>query len=573
MKKHLLPIFFSAFIFSTSVFAQNRASAFEMNERLGRGINMGNAFEAPTETEWGNPWKPEYFVKMAELGFKHVRIPIRWEPSDRSMAAAPYTISATFLERIKLVVDVALENNLLPIINMHHHDELFADPNGQKERFLSQWNQIATYFKDYPDDLLFEVLNEPHGNITPAIWNSFFAEALTEIRKTNPTRFVLMGTADFGGLSGVQYLDLPNDENIIVSVHYYNPFQFTHQGAEWVGEESNAWLGTQWYDTEAERNRVKSEFNELKQFSESQHVPVHIGEFGAYSKADMASRVRWTNFLARWFEEQGFSWAYWEFSAGFGIYNPQTEQVITELADALLVNPMPQPTPIELTPVYISNFSSGVDGWILNSSNGASGSLEAQSGNLNLSLTSGGTQVWHAQMMKTPIALVKNKLYRLSFKGSSPSPRGASIYIGRASNPYDAYSGYFWADFNNTLQDYSYTFTMNSDSDPNARLVFDVGNSSIGLSLTQIKVEMVTIGLSVRDAESINATVFPNPVKDFLYVEDSHLFNEIIVYNLNGTQVSKQSTAPVRLSHLPKGFYLVELKGDNKFARIKILKD
>jgi len=534
---------------------------------------MGNSFEAPTETLWGNPWKLEYFQIMAELGFNHVRIPIRWEPSDRSMADAPYTVSATFLERIKLVVDVALENNLLPIINMHHHDELFADPNGQKERFLSQWGQIATYFKDYPDDLLFEVLNEPHGNITPAMWNSFFAQALAEIRKTNPTRCVLMGTADFGGLSGVQYLDLPDDENIIVSVHYYNPFQFTHQGAEWLGEQSNAWLGTQWFDTEAERNSIKSEFNALKQFSESQHVPVHVGEFGAYSTADMASRVRWTTFLARWFEEQGFSWAYWEFSAGFGIYNPQTEQVITELADALLVNPMPQPTPIELTPVYISNFSTGTDGWILNASNGASGSLAAQSDNLNLTLTSGGTQGWHAQMMKSPVALAKNKLYRLSFKGSSPAPKGASIYIGRASNPYDAYSSYFWADFNNTVQDYSYTFTMNNDSDPNARLVFDVGNSSIGLMLTHVKVEMVTIGLSVRGHEKINAKVFPNPVKDFLFVEDAHLFSEIIVYNLNGTQVSKQNTAPVRFSHLPKGFYIVELKGENEFPRVKILKE
>src|SRR5690349_21155836 len=55
---------------------QNRVPAFEINEKLGRGINMGNAFEAPSETEWGNPWKPEYFRMMRDLGFNHVRLPV-----------------------------------------------------------------------------------------------------------------------------------------------------------------------------------------------------------------------------------------------------------------------------------------------------------------------------------------------------------------------------------------------------------------------------------------------------------------------------------------------------------------
>ena len=40
--------------------------------------------------------------------------------------------------------------------------------------------------------------------------------------------------------------------------------------------------------------------------------------------------------MARWFEEQGFSWAYWEFSAGFGIYAPSTQQYNTKLVDAFI---------------------------------------------------------------------------------------------------------------------------------------------------------------------------------------------------------------------------------------------
>ena len=97
------------------VAAQERLPAFEMNKRLGRGINIGNSFEAPSETAWGNPWKPEYFKIISQLGFNHVRVPIRWEPSDRSLADAPYTINPVFLDRIQQVVDFYLRQRVFPV--------------------------------------------------------------------------------------------------------------------------------------------------------------------------------------------------------------------------------------------------------------------------------------------------------------------------------------------------------------------------------------------------------------------------------------------------------------------------
>ena len=87
---------------------------------------MGNCFEAPTENAWGNPWNPEYFKIMSELGFDHVRLPVRWETDERSIPTAPYTINPLFLERIQQVVDTALKYKLHIIVNMHHHDSLYA---------------------------------------------------------------------------------------------------------------------------------------------------------------------------------------------------------------------------------------------------------------------------------------------------------------------------------------------------------------------------------------------------------------------------------------------------------------
>ncbi len=323
--------------------AQNREKAFEINQKLGRGINYGNMFEAPSETAWGNPWKPEYAGIIADLGFNHVRIPVRWEPSERSSDVPPYTIETAFLNRIKQVVDSALNNGLFAIINMHHHDVLFENPDNQKDRFLAQWKQISAFFKEYSDSLLFEIMNEPHGNLTPEKWNNFVADVLPVIRENTPERIVLIGTPEYGGLSGLSALQLPNDDNIMITVHYYNPFHFTHQGASWVGSVADEWLGTKWTDTEDERNIVKQEFAPLITFSQQNHIPVHIGEFGAYSTADMVSRAKWTTFLARYFEQLNWSWAYWEFCAGFGIYNPTSKTFYTELVDALLHNSMPEP--------------------------------------------------------------------------------------------------------------------------------------------------------------------------------------------------------------------------------------
>jgi endoglucanase len=49
---------------------------------------------------------------------------------------------------------------------------------------------------------------------------------------------------------------------------------------------------------------------------------VLLGEFSPYSTAELASRVRWTNFVRQAAEQRGFTWAYWEFAAGFGVYDP-----------------------------------------------------------------------------------------------------------------------------------------------------------------------------------------------------------------------------------------------------------
>ena len=451
------------------------ASAADINARLGKGINIGNTFEA--DQSWQSLFDPADMKRIADLGFTHVRLPIRWERDDRSITPAPYTIEPDFLNTIQSAVDAALKQKLHIIINMHHHNELMANPTAGKARFLSQWKQIADTFREYPDSLLFEILNEPHDQLTATLWNDYLADALQEIRETNPKRCVLIGTAEWGGVGGLKSLEIPDDPQLILTIHYYNPFYFTHQGASW-SEGSEAWLGTQWRDTEYERQAVEQDFKVVTRLSEEKNIPVHVGEFGAYSRADLDSRVRWTRFLARWFEQQGFSWAYWEWNSGFGIYDPQSGGYEQRLVDALTNDPMAEAYEPDYVNLYSSNFSNGQsDGWFLNNNPAAASSMTVANNRVTVTVTKPGMEDWHIQLMKTGMHIENGKSYRVAFNASSPDSdnRNIRVEVSRNSEPWTAYGSQSVV-IDKTHSAYNLLFTS-AYTDSQARIVFSLGNA------------------------------------------------------------------------------------------------
>jgi endoglucanase len=129
---------------------------FQQNIKLGKGINLGNALEAPNEGDWGFFLEEKYFNIISSAGFNSVRVPIRW--STHALNTAPFTIEESFLNRIEWVVNKSMDNNLAVIINFHHYDELMENPLEQKERFIAIWEQISNRFKNYSNDLFFEIL-------------------------------------------------------------------------------------------------------------------------------------------------------------------------------------------------------------------------------------------------------------------------------------------------------------------------------------------------------------------------------------------------------------------------------
>ncbi len=301
---------------------------------LGRGVNLGNALEAPKEGAWGVVLKAEYFDLIRSAGFDSVRIPVRW--SAHAETSPPYRIAPEFFARVDWAIDQALSRQLHVVVNMHHYDGIMKEPDEHRARFLALWEQIAGRYKKRPAALWFELLNEPHDKLSAEKWNRILADAVPLIRRSNPTRKIVVGPAGWNSIGQIDNLKLPDDENLVATFHYYSPFEFTHQGASWVGGNSRAWLGTKWTGTKAQKHAVRRDLDKAVTWAVKHRRPIFLGEFGAYSKADLDSRARWTRFVADEAIRRKISFAYWEFCAGFGVYDPRRGQWLEPIKKALL---------------------------------------------------------------------------------------------------------------------------------------------------------------------------------------------------------------------------------------------
>ena len=307
---------------------------FRSNKMLGRGMNLGNALDGPSEGEWGLTLKAEYFEAIQKAGFDSVRIPVRW--ATHAGPGPDFTIEPAYLKRVDWAIDQALSRGLVAVVNIHHDDASKEDPAKNFARVATYWRQIATRYKDRSDRLYFELLNEPNGELTDDRWQAAFPTLLAAIRESNPLRVVIIGPGSWNNLDHLDKLTLPEaDKMLIATFHYYSPFKFTHQNADWM-PESKPWKGTTWTATPDELGAIRKDFAKVAQWGKAHNRPIYLGEFGAYQEADLASRGRWTAAVTREAEALGFSWCYWEFGSGFGAYDIKANAWYPPLLDALI---------------------------------------------------------------------------------------------------------------------------------------------------------------------------------------------------------------------------------------------
>lgn len=323
------------------------------------GWNLGNTLDATggnsltSETSWGNPkTKQEMIDKILEAGFNVIRIPITW---DGHFGAGPdYVIHEIWLDRVKEIVDYAYDKGAYVIINTHH-EEWYMPTEENKvangEQIAALWTQIAEYFKDYDEHLIFEGLNEPRLRGTSKEWSGdakasevinywarMFVDAVRATGGNNALRHLMItGYAASSSKDNLAKIKLPEDDKLIVSVHAYTPYNFTLNTK-----------GTSTWDITKDARDIDYLMKTIDDVFISKGIPVIIGEFGAMNKENEAERVEWVTYYLTKAKEIGVPCVWWDNGAfsgngeNFGLLDRrELKYPYPELLDAMMqvVNP------------------------------------------------------------------------------------------------------------------------------------------------------------------------------------------------------------------------------------------
>lgn len=322
-------------------------------KEMGIGINLGNTFEScgtwinsssvtNFETAWGSPVITKGMIQgMADEGFGVLRIPVAWS----NMMDANYTIDPSYIARVKEVAGWAIDSGMYVIVNIHWDGGWWTNFPTDKEncmkKYKSIWTQLSAAFGQYGDKLMFESLNEE--GCWDSVWNRYGGTSgkseayglLNEINQTfvdvvrgsggnNAYRHLLIaGYATDITLTCDSCFKMPNDpqNRCAVSVHYYNPFGYTHLEKD----ESWAKVQTEW-GSDADKAELKKYMKMMYDNFASKGVPVIIGEFGVPTMSNKSKDnvVLYLKSVAEAAYDYGMCPVLWDTTSDYSYFNRKT---------------------------------------------------------------------------------------------------------------------------------------------------------------------------------------------------------------------------------------------------------
>ena len=310
-----------------------------------KGFNFAEWLQKSTATQIQfTRFTKQDFINVKNMGCDHIRLPIHL--FNMSGDAPDYTIDPLFFFFLDQIIDWAEELQLHLILDNHSFDPSIDTSPAILDQLIAVWKQMAAHYKDRSTLVYYEVLNEPHG-INDDTWNDMQQSVIDAIRSIDDKHTIIVGPAGWNGYDNLHYMPEYADDNLIYTFHFYDPFLFTHQGATWVDPAIDiagvpypydpirmpdlptkligTWIADIYnrYNLEATYGWVKNQIDIAVDFMNQRNVPLWCGEFGAFiPNSTTEDRARWLQIVRSYFEENGIAWSMWEFSSGFGIFEP-----------------------------------------------------------------------------------------------------------------------------------------------------------------------------------------------------------------------------------------------------------
>lgn len=283
---------------------------------LSLGVNTSNWLEAWWLIQFGaypevNKYNRAKVSALRNAGFTTFRLPVIFERLGSTSAPYLLDFNHTAFRLVDSMILWANEYDFKLIIDNHHgYDLTDANYTTQIPRLVAVWQQLTDRY-DYldPNRFFFEVYNEPHA-ISNANWRVVATSIVQAIRAAeSQPHSILVGGNGYNSGNGLMTMTPLADANIIYTFHNYDPYYFTHQGMSWT---SPAYFPALTFPQSGEVAAINSLFASLKNWGETNGVPVNLGEFGVSTAADATSRCNWVNTLANAYSTNGFSAFYWD---------------------------------------------------------------------------------------------------------------------------------------------------------------------------------------------------------------------------------------------------------------------
>jgi endoglucanase len=337
-----------------------------------KGVNFSGWFEAFSAHGISfTAYTEQDFADVKSLGADVIRLPIRMH--SMTGGAPDYTLDPLFLRFLDFAVDCAEKYELYIIIDNHSFDPVESTSENIDQVLLPVWAQIARRYKDRSDYVVYEILNEPHG-ISDSRWGEIQGMAIETIRRIDRKHAIIVGGTDYNSIGKLSAIPEYPDSNIIYTFHFYDPYLFTHQGADWGGPplltelegvpfpadrgrmpRIHASLRGTWvesslnysYVNDASPSALYRTLDRAVSFSRERDVPVFCGEFGVFMiQSPQRDRVRWYKFVSDALDSRNISRASWDYYGGFGIFNSGrgdfNYDLNTEVVRAMGFTPPPQ---------------------------------------------------------------------------------------------------------------------------------------------------------------------------------------------------------------------------------------
>ena len=353
------------------------------------GDGAAKAYANPAYPRVATALEEFKFDDLRRIGFDHMRVPVDLGPLMRSDEGERRDI----IQKLETVIGVLHRHDLSVLVTLYPPSlqrelpETYLDGlEGPKfTRYFGMVQRIAGALASIRSGLVaLEPMNEPQSQCrakTGLDWTAYQEFMVERIRRAAPDLPLFLTGGCWSNIEGIVLLDseLLRDRRNYISVHFYYPFLFTHQSANWTmpylagttgvpypasaGSEASVLFMTRerfktvplaagvdrnlalqkaereisYYYSEAQgRPAMQRWMKQVADWQERQRVhpeQIVFTEFGAMKQMqdgiefDKASRARWLQDASSLIEEHGWGWTVYVLKDDpFGLYQQKTDR-------------------------------------------------------------------------------------------------------------------------------------------------------------------------------------------------------------------------------------------------------